>query len=181
MSNPTPPSLALPPIAAQSHTWEHLGGVGLLLIAALVWILWPIVAWRHWQNVVETKTRLGYFIADMSIVAPLCATAGYGYVRDLGWAPGALLIAVGAAAFDLTHTFIFVAQLGLPKIKGSAPPWWAYALLIVLVLSLLGLIAWRALLALVAPEELVYLVLGTMLAGALAGAALIGAKGGVRS
>jgi hypothetical protein len=128
---------------AQAHSTRHFGGWALIAIAVAIWILWPIVAIKHWQNVIESHTRLGYFIADMTIVAPLCFASGYGSIQDYSWAGPLLLVAVGAAAYDLTHFLIFLAQIQVPKINGKPLPVAVYPVTILAVLAFLGWLAWR--------------------------------------
>jgi hypothetical protein len=161
---------------AAAHLGRHIGGWGLIAIGVAIWVLWPIVAYHNWENVVQTHNRLGYFFCDMTIMAPLCLASGYGLVRDYRWGSAVLLLAIGAAAFDLAHTLIFMAQIQVPKIGGRALPWWAYALVVALVLVLLGLLAWREIEVIMGGSGTqgagLYVTPAAMLVGALASGAL---------
>lgn len=128
---------------AHTHATLDRGGWALIAIGVAIWIFWPIVAIEHWQNVIESHARLGYFIGDMTIVAPLCFASGYGSVAATKWASPMLLLTVGAAAYDLTHFLIFLAQIHVPKIKGKPLPVVAYVAAILAVLAFLAWIAWR--------------------------------------
>jgi hypothetical protein len=136
-------AIALPLAAA--HTVRHVGGVLLIVIGVAVWIGWPIVAVQHSDDVVKSHARLGYMICDMTITGPLCLASGYGLVQDYRWGSAVLLLAVGAAAFDLTHFLVYLAQIHWPQIRGRALPWWAYLAAILATLAILGVIAWREL------------------------------------
>jgi hypothetical protein len=136
-------AIALPLAAA--HTVRHVGGVLLIVIGVAVWIGWPIVAVRHSEDVVNSHARLGYMIGDLTITGPLCLASGYGLLQDYRWGSAVLLLAVGAAAFDLTHFLVYLAQIRWPLIGGRALPWWAYLAAILATLAILGVIAWREL------------------------------------
>jgi hypothetical protein len=136
-------AIAMPLAAA--HTVRHLGGVLLVVIGVAVWIGWPIVAVRHSEDVVKSHARLGYMIGDMTITGPLCLASGYGLLQNYRWGSAVLLLAVGAAAFDLTHFLVYLAQTHWPQIGGRALPWWAYLAAILATLAILGVIAWREL------------------------------------
>jgi hypothetical protein len=135
------------------HRKRKLAGWALIVIGFSVWIGWSIVAPTNWHDVVQSHTRLGYLVGDFFLVAPVCVVAGLGLLKGHSWGPPALLAAVGAAAFDLTHTFIYMAQIGVPSIGGKAPPSWVYVLLIVLTLSVLQWIAWHEIRANMAPHS----------------------------
>jgi hypothetical protein len=137
---PIPAAVRLPGYIIGSR---HLDGAVLIAIGMLIWVGWGIVVMRHWPNIISSTTRLGYVAGDCALLAPGCITSGIGLLTDQSWGPPTLLIAVGAAAFDLTHTFIFTAEIGYPKIKGKAPPAWAYVVVILFTLTLLGWIGWR--------------------------------------
>ena len=130
-----------------THTYKvwgrHVGGVTLIVIGGLILVGWAIVAPLKWSNIVQTNPRLGYLICDVCLVAPGCLISGIGLLTDAVWGPPTLLIAVGAAAFDLTHTFTYIAVIGFPKIGGKPLPVWAYGALILGTLVLLDWIAWR--------------------------------------
>ena len=179
-----PPPLAALLTASQLNATHHLGGWALVVIGALIWLLWPIIAIRHWQNVVESHARLGYFIGDMAIVAPLCFASGYGSIEDYRWGLPMLLLAVGASAYDLTHFLVFLAQIGVPQIRGKRLPVAVYAVAIVLVLVVLGYIAWRAIRVIITPPTValatfapqgggLYVAIATVLAGLLVSALVI--------
>lgn len=131
------------PVPAYILGSRHVDGGALIAIAVLIWALWFVVARRHWANIIETRTRLGYLAGDCALLAPGCVASGIGLLADQSWASSVLLLAVGAAAFDLTHTFIFLAEIELPKVHDKALPPWHYALVILVVLAVLGWIAWR--------------------------------------
>jgi hypothetical protein len=117
--------------------------VFLLLVGVGIWIGWPIQAHRQARDIVESHTRLGYLIADVTIVAPLCLASGYALLEGYRWGPLVLLLAIGAGAYDLTHFLVYLGQRGIPKVSGRALPWYDYAIAIVVVLVLLGALAWH--------------------------------------
>jgi hypothetical protein len=121
-----------------------LDGIALLVIAAGIWIGWFLVARDNWENIIHSLTRLGYLIGDCALLAPGCVTSGIGLLLNESWGPPTLLIAVGAAAFDLTHTFIYLAEICEPKVHGKPLGPWVYAAAILVTLGVLGWIAWRA-------------------------------------
>ena len=124
--------------AIRKHPW----GFALLLVGAGVLIGWSIIAPMHWQEIVKSQSRLGYLVGDGFLVAPGCLLAGWGLLREHSWAPASLLIVIGAAAFDLTHTFIYMAEVKFPKFGGSPPPIWAYAVCVVIIWGFLNWLAW---------------------------------------
>jgi len=132
-------------LLAATHTVRHVGGVLLIVIGVAVWIGWPIIAVRHSEDVVKSHARLGYMIGDMTITGPLCLASGYGLLQDYRWGSAVLLLAVGAAAFDLTHFLVYLAQIHWPQIRGRALPWSAYLVATLATLAILGVIAWREL------------------------------------
>ena len=122
---------------------KHPFGFTLLVVGAGVLIGWSIIAPIYWQEIIKSQSRLGYLVGDGFLVAPGCLLAGWGLLREHSWAPASLLIVIGAAAFDLTHTFIYMAEVKFPKIGGSPPPIWAYALCVVIIWGALNWLAWR--------------------------------------
>jgi hypothetical protein len=122
---------------------RHFDGVALIVIGVAILVGWIIVAIKNWANIVHTTTRLGYLAGDCALLAPGCIVSGIGLLTNQSWGPPTLLIAVGAAAFDLTHTFIFTAEIGYPKFHGKPLPAWVYVVVIMVILAVLGWIAWR--------------------------------------
>lgn len=121
-----------------------LDGVLLVCIGVAIWVGWALVVSGNWSNIVQSTTRLGYLAGDCALLAPGCIASGLGLLTDQPWGPPTLLIAVGAAAFDLTHTFIFLAETDVPKFHDKPLAPFLYAALILVTLGLLGWIAWRA-------------------------------------
>jgi hypothetical protein len=132
-------------VLATSHTLRHVGGGLLILIGVLVWIGWPVVAAIRGEDVVQSHARLGYLIGDMTLLAPLCISSGYGLVQDYRWGPLVLLLTVGTAAYDLTHFLVYLGQRAVPPISAKPLPWYACAAAIVLTLAALGVLAWHEL------------------------------------
>jgi hypothetical protein len=125
--------------AIKRHPWAF----ALILIGAATLIGWSIVAPLHWDEIKKSQSRLGYLVGDGFLVAPGCLLAGWGLLRERSWGPALLLIVIGAAAFDLTHTFIYMAEVKFPKVGGSPPPMWAYAACILVIWGFLDWLAWR--------------------------------------
>jgi hypothetical protein len=153
----------LGPLKAFFHN-KRLFGIFLMCVGAAVVIGWAIIAPTNWSNVLTSHSRLGYLIGDGFLVAPGCILSGYGYYseatgeragthRGFGWAPAAFLITIGAATFDLTHTFIYMAEIGVPRFGGSAPPMWVYALVILLLWAIMNMWAWYVIRTEVAPDS----------------------------
>ncbi|HEX4010459.1 MAG TPA: hypothetical protein VHX62_10645 [Solirubrobacteraceae bacterium] len=118
-------------------------GVALILIGAGVIIGWGLVLWRHGRDVIKENPRLGYCVGDVTLLAPGCIVAGIGLLAEAPWAPPFLLVAVGAATFDLTHTFIYCAEISWPRLPAvGVPPTWWYSVAILLVLVALEWLAW---------------------------------------
>ena len=137
--------LALQAVLATSHALRIVGGGLLIAVGVLVWIGWPIVAAIWWEDVVQSHVRLGYLIGDMTLLAPLCISSGYGLVQGYRWGPLVLLLTVGTAAYDLTHFLVYLGQRGVPQIGGKPLPWYAYAAAIIATLAALGVLAWHEL------------------------------------
>jgi hypothetical protein len=137
-SGPGPEPWRLWP-AIEKHPW----GFMLIVIGGAVLIGWSIIAPTHWTEIVKSQSRLGYLVGDGFLVAPGCILAGWGLLRDHSWGPAATLIVIGAAAFDLTHTFIYMAEVHFPKFGGSPPPIWAYVACILVIWGFLNWLAWR--------------------------------------
>jgi hypothetical protein len=144
---------------ARGWTWtkelftnKHRFGVLLIVIGGCLVIGWAIIAPTNWSNVLSSHSRLGYLVGDSFLVAPACAVAGYGFYKGYQWGAAAFLIVLGAVAFDLTHTFIYMAEIDVPSFGGSAPPLWAYAVVIVALWGLLTWWAWYVIRTEVAPD-----------------------------
>jgi hypothetical protein len=127
--------------------------VALIVIGSAVVIGWAIIAPTNWSNVLTSHSRLGYLIGDGFLVAPGCVLSGYGFYKRFKWAPAAFLITIGAATFDLTHTFIYMAEIGVPRFGGSPPPLWAYAAAILALWALMNAWAWYVIRTEVVPDS----------------------------
>lgn len=121
---------------------RRFGGPALIAIGVCLLIGWAVVATQEWNDVIGSHTRLGYLIGDTWLLAPGLILSGVGIRQRLAWGHLVFLITVGVAAFDLTHTFIYMLQIEWPKIGGKAAPWEAYAALIVLTIALLVALGW---------------------------------------
>lgn len=128
-----PPFVIFPPVPA---------GIALIAIGAAVILGWGLVLVKHGRNVLESNPRLGYCVCDISLLSVGCIVTGIGLVGGHRWARPLLLVAVGAAAFDLTHTFIYCAEISWPKPRGFTLPTWVYSVVILAVLAVLMSIAW---------------------------------------
>ena len=117
-------------------------GIALLAIGGAVLVGWGLVLVKHGRNVLDDNPRLGYCVCDIFLLAVGVITAGIGLVGNRAWAKPLLLIAVGAAAFDLTHTFIYCAEISWPKPFGLTLPTWVYSVAILAVLAALFSIGW---------------------------------------
>ncbi len=165
-------ALLAPPLAFSGRNW---GGLGLLAIGVGLWIGWPLQARRQSEDIVRSHARLGYLIADVTIVAPLCLAAGYALVANDRWGSLVLLLAVGAGAYDLTHFLVYLGQRGVPRIGGRPLPWYAYGATIVAVLVFLGWLGWHEMHRLIHGSGPFGSGLWVTLPLVLAGAALAGA------
>lgn len=118
-------------------------GIALIVIGVGLIIGWGLVLWRHGRDVIANNPRLGYCIGDVTLLAPGCIVTGIGLLAKAPWAPPFLLVAVGAATFDLTHTFIYCAQISWPRLpEVGVPATWWYSVAILVVLFALEWIAW---------------------------------------
>jgi hypothetical protein len=117
-------------------------GVALIIIGTALAVGWAVVLFTHGRNVLEDNPRLGYCVCDVSLLSVGCVVTGIGLVGNHAWAKPLLLVAVGAAAFDLTHTFIYCAEISWPKPFGFTVPTWIYSVVILAVLGVLMAIAW---------------------------------------
>jgi len=87
------------------------------LIALLAWFAtsWPIGALVDPDEVLHAE--LPFLVADLTVLAPLCAITLYGLVRSRPWARLLVLVVMGAFAYDAVSFLTFVARerlLGLP-------------------------------------------------------------------
>jgi hypothetical protein len=80
--------------------------VGVLLL-----IGWPIAIIVNWHDIVASHARLGYLIADIGLVVPLCFASWQGLLRNAAWGPGVLLVALGAGAYDVVHFTVYLIQV----------------------------------------------------------------------
>ena len=71
---------------------------------------WPIAAIINWGDIVHSHTRLGYLVGDIGLVTPASFATWYGLRKQFLWAPGLLMLTIGATAYDAIHFFIFLAQ-----------------------------------------------------------------------
>lgn len=115
------------------HLWVAwlVFGVGVALL-----IGWPIAIIVNWHDIVSSHARLGYLIADLGLVAPLCLVTWQGLLRNAGWGPGVLLFALGAGAYDVLHFTVYLIQ-----VKALLPE----AAWIVISAAVLGALGWLAL------------------------------------
>jgi hypothetical protein len=130
--------------AAQADARSDWLGWALIGVAALLWAGWTVQMLREWKVVWESQARLGYLLADTLIVAPGCIASGIGLLGSDGWGAPLLLLTVGAAAYDLTHFFVYMFQSEMIKIKGKGLAWWVYAILTVVAWAGLGFFAYEA-------------------------------------
>ena len=104
----------------------------MLVTAAVLIIGWPIAICVNWEHIVTSHTRLGYLIADIGLVSPLCLLSWHGLKKARTWGPLVLLATLGALAYDAVHFGVYLIQeqfLSIPLI--------AYVALILLVLAVL--------------------------------------------
>lgn len=157
--------------AAEVRESRHLSGWVLIGIGIVLLIGWIIVLLREGKVIWESQARLGYALADVLLVFPGCIISGAGILAGEGWAPPVLLFTAGAAAYDLTHFFVYLFQAETIKIKGKPLPWWAYAVAIVVSWAGLAWVAYEAIqIAISTPGQLstpplwIAIVYGVMLA-----------------
>ncbi len=120
----------------------RFAGIALIVIGAALIVGWVLVLVKHGRNVLDNNPRLGYCVCDISLLSVGCIITGIGLVGGQLWAQPLLLVAVGAAAFDLTHTLIYCAQISWPQPLGRPLPTWIYSVLILLILAVLFAIGW---------------------------------------
>ena len=95
-----------------------LRGIGwaLAILAGVLIIGWAVAIVVSWDHIVSSHTRLGYLIADVGLVTPVCVSA-VGLFRGRPWAPSVTLLTVGALAYDAVHFAVYLMQerfLGIP-------------------------------------------------------------------
>ena len=120
----------------------RFAGIALILIGAALILGWLLVLVKHGRNVLTNNPRLGYCVGDISLLSVGCIITGIGLVAGEIWARPLLLVAVGAAAFDLTHTLIYCAEISWPQPFGFTLPTWVYSVVILLILGALMAIGW---------------------------------------
>lgn len=80
-------------------------------VAFLLGVGWPISALINWADIIHTPARLGYVIADMGLVLPLCILTYMGLQREAAWGPLVSLLAMGALAYDTVHFGVFLIKV----------------------------------------------------------------------
>ncbi len=130
--------------AAEVRESRHLSGWVLIGIGIVLLAGWIVVLLREGRVIWESQARLGYALADVLLVFPGCIISGAGVLDGQGWGPPVLLLTAGAAAYDLTHFFVYLFQAEAVKLKGKPLPWWVYAGLIVLSWAFLAWVAYEA-------------------------------------
>jgi DMSO/TMAO reductase YedYZ heme-binding membrane subunit len=114
-------------------------------LAVVLVIGWPIAAIVNWDDIVDSHVRLGYLVGDIGLVVPLCFATWYGLRKQRRWAPGLLMLTIGATAYDAIHFFIYLAQERFLSIPPAG-----YIAILVAALAALTLFAVRELRAQVA-------------------------------
>jgi hypothetical protein len=92
---------------------DHHVRVAWLVFAVGVALVigWPIAIVVNWHDIVSSHARLGYLIADLGLVVPLCFASWQGLLRNAPWGPGVLLVALGAGAYDVVHFTVYLIQV----------------------------------------------------------------------
>jgi hypothetical protein len=71
---------------------------------------WGVAIAVSWSHILASHIRLGYLIADIGLVTPLCVAAGLGLLRGRAWDLTVLQLAVGALAYDGVHFTVYLVQ-----------------------------------------------------------------------
>jgi hypothetical protein len=123
--------------AATVKTSRGVATVFLVLAAVLV-VSWAIAIAVSWNHIVSSHTRLGYLIADVGLVMPLCLMSGWGLLGGLSCTRTILPFTLGALAYDAVHFAVYLAQ---ERFLGLGPP--VYVSLLAAVLVAIGwLVVW---------------------------------------